>query len=49
MSLELVQLPYLDQIEGRNTGARLTIPLEVSKTVAITTAASSDATPSESI
>tara|TARA_R110002050_G_scaffold54233_4_gene122817 strand:+ start:2465 stop:3166 length:702 start_codon:yes stop_codon:yes gene_type:complete len=36
-------------IEGRNTGARLTIPLEVSKTVAITTAASSDATPSESI
>jgi len=36
-------------IEGRNTGARLTIPLEVSKTVAITTAADSDATPSESI
>ena len=36
-------------IEGRNTGARLTIPLEVSKTVAITTAAASDATPSESI
>ena len=36
-------------IEGRNTGARLTIPLEVSKTVAITTAAVSDATPSESI
>ena len=36
-------------IEGMNTGARLTIPLEVSKTVAITTAAASDATPSESI
>ena len=36
-------------IEGRNTGARLTIPLEISKTVAITTAAVSDATPSESI
>ena len=36
-------------IEGRNTGARLTIPLEVSKTVAITSAAVSDATPSESI
>jgi len=36
-------------IEGRNTGARLTIPLEISKTVAITTAAASDATPSESI
>ena len=36
-------------IEGRNTGARLTIPLELSKTVAITTAADSDATPSESI
>ena len=36
-------------IECRNTGARLTIPLEVSKTVAITTAAVSDATPSESI
>jgi hypothetical protein len=36
-------------IEGRNTGARLTIPLEVSKTVAITTAATSDATPSESV
>jgi hypothetical protein len=36
-------------IEGRNTGARLTIPLEVSKTVAITTAASSDATPSQSV
>ena len=36
-------------IEGMNTGARLTIPLEVSKTVSITTAAVSDATPSESI
>ena len=36
-------------IEGVNTGARLTIPLEVSKTVAITTGADSDATPSESV
>ena len=36
-------------IEGMNTGARLTLPLEISKTVAITTAAASDATPSESI
>lgn len=36
-------------IEGRNTGARLTIPVEVSKTQAITTAAVSDALPSESI
>jgi len=36
-------------IEGRNTGARLTIPVEVSKTQAITTAAVSNALPSESI
>ena len=36
-------------IEGMNTGARLTIPLEVSKTVSQTTAAASDAVPSESI
>ena len=36
-------------IEGRNTGARLTIPVEVSKKQAITTAAVSDALPSESI
>ena len=36
-------------IEGNNTGARLTIPLEISKTVSVTTAATSDATPSESI
>tara|TARA_R110001583_G_scaffold176973_2_gene331858 strand:+ start:1648 stop:2346 length:699 start_codon:yes stop_codon:yes gene_type:complete len=36
-------------IEGNNTGARLTIPLEISKVVSVTTAATSDATPSESI
>ena len=36
-------------IEGRNTGARLTIPVEVSKTISQTTSAESDAVPSESI
>ena len=36
-------------IEGRDTGARLTIPFEISKTRTVTTAAVSDATPSESI
>ena len=36
-------------IEGRNTGARLTIPVEISKNQTVTTAAASDATPSAAV
>ena len=36
-------------IEGNNTGARLTVPFELSKTRTITSAAESEATPSESV